>query len=197
MEPNTMFSPEAVHVVIDLETLGTRPGSVILQIGAQAFSITGLKQCYDLNFNTYIDPMQSKSAGFTEDSSTRDWWNNQAPKTRAEVFAGITSPFQALMEFNFYLKGFGDKRSVYVWGNSPRFDCGLLEAYYQHYALEIPWEFRNERDLRTLAALFPQSCLEAKVRFSNDNPHNGYWDAVYEAQVIKYLLAGETPDGIS
>lgn len=188
MQPLDMFSPEAVHVVIDLETLGTRPGSVILQIGAQSFSITGLKQCYDLNFNTYIDPMQSKSAGFTEDSSTRDWWNNQNPETRKVVFAGTTSPFQALMEFNTFLKGFGDKRSVYVWGNSNRFDCGLLEAYYHHYALEIPWDFRNERDFRTLAALFPVLYSKAKEVYKNDVSHNGYWDARWEANIIRYIL---------
>ena len=191
MQPLDMFHPDAVHVVIDLETLGTRPGSVILQIGAVAFQLNYSGLSSGTGCDIYIDPLQSKAAGFTEDSSTRDWWNNQNPETRKVVFAGTTSPFQALIEFNTYMKGFGDKRSVYVWGNSPRFDCGLLEAYYQHYALEIPWEFRNERDLRTLAAMFPKRFLEAKVRFSNDNPHNGYWDAVYEAQVIKYLLVGE------
>ena len=191
MQPLDMFHPDAVHVVIDLETLGTRPGSTILQIGASSFKLASSKLGSNVGCAIYIDPMQSKSAGFTEDRSTGDWWNNQNPETRKVVFSGTTSPFQALIEFNTYMKGFGDKRSVYVWGNSPRFDCGLLEAYYQHYALEIPWEFRNERDLRTLAALLPRSCLEAKVRFTNDNPHNGYWDAAYEAQVSKYLLAGE------
>ena len=191
MQPLDMFHPDAVHVVIDLETLGTRPGSVILQIGAQSFQLNSSELNPDVGCDIKIDSALSQSAGFLSDGTTRTWWNNQDPVIRAEVFSGKTSPFQALMEFSTYMKSLGPKESIYVWGNSPRFDCGLLEAYYHHYALEIPWEFRNERDLRTLAALFPQSCLEAKVRFSNDNPHSGYWDAAYEAQVIKYLLAGE------
>jgi len=95
------------------------------------------------------------------------------------------------MEFNTYMRSLGDKRSIYVWGNSPRFDCGLLEAYYRHYALAIPWEFRNERDLRTLAALRPDLYSEAKETYKNIAPHNGYWDAKYEAEVISHMLRGK------
>jgi len=191
MQPLDMFSPEAVHVVIDLETLGTRPGSVVLQIGAESFRLNPSELNPISGFSLCIDPELSRAAGFTVDEETKHWWHNQNPETRRDVFSGTTSPFQALMEFGTYLKGLGDKSRVYVWGNSPRFDCGLLEAYYHHYALEIPWEFRNERDLRTLAAMYPHVYASAKELFTNGNPHNGYWDAAYEANVIQYMLRGD------
>ena len=190
MQPLDMFSPEAVHVVIDLETLGTRPGSVILQIGAESFRLNQIDNFPRPGCDIYIDPLLSYSAGFYRDQDTVNWWNNQNPETRRIVQGGTTSPFQALMEFGTYMKGLGDKSSIYVWGNSPRFDCGLLEAYYHHYALEIPWEFRNERDLRTLAALRPNLYAEAKELYKNVAPHNGYYDAKYEAEVIAHILKG-------
>ena len=188
MQPLDMFSPEAVHVVIDLETLGTRPGSVVLQIGAESFRLNPSELNPISGFSLCIDPELSRAAGFTVDEETKHWWNNQNPETRKVVHSGTTSPFQALMEFTTYMKGLGGKSRVYVWGNSPRFDCGLLEAYYHHYALEIPWEFRNERDLRTLAALRSNLYTRAKLTYTNDTPHNGYWDARYESCIIEYIL---------
>lgn len=190
MQPNDMFSPDAIHVALDLETLGTTPGSVILQIGAQAFtaseSILGIQTMCDI----YIDSLISYSAGFHKSPDTVDWWNNQNPETRRCVFSGTTAPYQALMEFNTYMKGLGDKRSVYLWGNSNRFDCGLLEAYYRHYGQEIPWDFRNERDFRTLTALYPHLYASAKMQYTNEEQHNGYWDARWESCIIEYILKG-------
>jgi exodeoxyribonuclease VIII len=44
---------------------------------------------------------------------------------------------------------------ICVWGNSNRFDLGLLEPYIKTISEELPWKFRNERDVRTLVSFNP------------------------------------------
>lgn len=45
-----------------------------------------------------------------------------------------------------------------IWGNSVRFDVGILETAYRadgRESLTLPWKFRNEMDVRTLVAFAP------------------------------------------
>ena len=69
------------HVMVDLETLGTTAGSVILSIGAVVFSQReGLGATYD----RVISERSCLAAGLTTDPATITWWNglpNDAQET--------------------------------------------------------------------------------------------------------------------
>ena len=43
-----------------------------------------------------------------------------------------------------------------IWGNSPRFDLGILQDAYRALNMKIPWDFRKERDVRTLVSFIPE-----------------------------------------
>jgi len=44
-----------------------------------------------------------------------------------------------------------------IWGNGARFDIGILEDAYKACGYEtLPWNFRNERDVRTLVSFAPK-----------------------------------------
>ena len=81
--------PDATHVSIDIETLGTAPGSVILTIGAVAFNRHGLIPERNGILGTFyqrIDLDYSLRAGLTVDASTLRWWFSQPQATQDEVF---------------------------------------------------------------------------------------------------------------
>lgn len=61
------------NVMIDLETFGTRPGSVIVSIGAVEFSMDGIGEAY----YRAIDVASSLLAGLTIDEITVKWWREQ------------------------------------------------------------------------------------------------------------------------
>ncbi len=67
------------NVMIDLETLGTRPGSVILSIGAVEFD-----RDLGLGREFYVELNQASSitAGLTTDDATVDWWLDQEDAAR-------------------------------------------------------------------------------------------------------------------
>lgn len=65
-----------MDVMIDIETLGTAPGSVILSIGAVAFVRDRMPEDWR-EFSSVISVESSKSCGLTTDQSTIDWWKRQ------------------------------------------------------------------------------------------------------------------------
>jgi len=49
----------------------------------------------------------------------------------------------------------GRIKDVKIWGNGVRFDIGLMEDAYSACQLLNSWNFRSERDVRTLVAFAP------------------------------------------
>ncbi len=90
-------------------------------------------------------------AGLKVDASALMWWMDQdlevlkSLSTNPSPLAKVLSNFEAWID-----------PGVNVWGNSPRFDCGILGDAYRAFDLALPWNFRLERDLRTLVSLAPE-----------------------------------------
>ncbi|WP_242219999.1 3'-5' exonuclease [Shinella zoogloeoides] len=131
--------------MIDIETLGAAPGSVILSIGAVTFDAeTG---ALGADFYSAIDPQSAVDAGLRMDVSTLKWWMTQSDDARHAVFAGSQPLDCALREFSDFAHGADASR---VWAKPPSFDLVLLEAAFQACRLHVPWHYRSLRDVRTL-----------------------------------------------
>lgn len=61
------------HVMVDLETLGTKPGSVILSIGAVTFDLDGSGRD-GRTFYQRVNIQSCLDAGMTVDGDTVEWW---------------------------------------------------------------------------------------------------------------------------
>jgi len=194
MIKNAKFK-QAIHVVVDLETLGTRPGSVILQVGARAFCWHEKLDSYE-NFIITVNKLDSLGFGFTTDKETAKWWSGQSEATKIGVFNGTASVAETLTAFDSYIKRLRREaaskgKDLLIWGNSNDFDLGLLRAYYQHFGQEIPWDFRKERDFRTVKELFTEPYNKAKRTVTNHTPHDAFWDAMWEAMILEIILTEE------
>lgn len=145
------------HIMLDLETLGTRPGSVILSIGAVAFDHrTGL----GAEFHVKINQRSSERAGLTVDKGTLGWWMRQSPEARAlldETRNGGEPLDSALDQFAAFVRQFKDVR---IWGCGSSFDGVLLSAAYATIGRTQPWRYVNDRCYRTLKALVPSIAME-------------------------------------
>ena len=79
-----------MDVMLDIETGGTRPGSVIYSIGAVVFDTF-----YDeSNWPTFYSPINRQSClgyGMTEDPDTILWWDEQSEEAR-EVIRQANDP---------------------------------------------------------------------------------------------------------
>lgn len=143
---NNVFS----HLMLDIETMGTESFSSILSIGALEFDIETGKTGKEFYVN--VDLQSCMDLELTVDASTIMWWLNQNEQARKDLTERTSVPIrQALLEFaNFCNKDY------YIWGNSPRFDCGILQNAYDKAGIPIPWDFRKERCVRTLVSFNPE-----------------------------------------
>lgn len=159
-----------MNIMIDLETVGIRPTSGILSIGAVTFSEEGIALG---EFYRKIDLSDSTLLGFTTDSSTMTWWNNQPPSVKDEAFSGVDGVRDVLNEFAAFVKQFYAPK---VWGNGADFDNVLLKHHYDVMNLKCPWAFTSNRCFRTLKNLYPMIAFEKSTM-----PHNALEDAKAQA----------------
>ncbi len=100
----------------------------------------------------------------------------QNDQARADLTGTIgISLKDALLSFNLFCDS-----KYQIWGNSARFDCGILQNAYNIVGIPIPWKYGSERCLRTLVAFNP------KVKATTLNigtAHNAIDDCKFQ---IKY-----------
>ena len=135
--------------MIDIETMGSESFSSILSIGAVEFDINNGNTGRE--FYVKIDLQSCINEGLIMSASTVMWWLKQSKEARNELSTGKLETLQnALLKFSDFFT-----HDYQVWGNSARFDLGILENAYSKIGSKIPWKFWNERDVRTLVSFAP------------------------------------------
>lgn len=141
-------------LMVDLETLGVGDNAVIAQIGLVAFDLGG-HITSKVGVNIHVDPADAMREGQKADWSTIKWWLVQNEAARQLMANRNGHPLRdALIRVtDFVTENCGPK--VRPWGNGSTFDITLLEQAYRLVGRKVPWEFRQVRDLRTLADIEP------------------------------------------
>ena len=138
------------NLMIDIETYGTSSNSVILSIAAIEFDIDTGKT--GKTFYVNIDPASCVNAGLKQDSQTVQWWKEQDKKAWQRLTKGRVSLKVAMTRFNEFLS----EKTYIPWGNSARFDLGLITDAMAAVGMKPNWSFRNERCVRTLVGFAPE-----------------------------------------
>lgn len=146
----------ANHMMIDLETLDTRPSAVVFQVGILVF-----KDIVPENFRTnlileekiyHLDILDQIMAGRTIDPETVKWWQTQNSNAWHRSASEITSTRDLFQDIT-YLHSVHEVGCL--WANSPSFDTVIMRSLRED--LEIGWDFpsfREDMDLRTLKRIF-------------------------------------------
>jgi len=171
------------NVMIDLETLGSRPGCAILSIGAVAFDPSTGK--LGPEFYTAVD--RRSQPGLHIDHKTLIWWEGQSAEAKAVLddscAIGLT---YALVNFNQYLSQF-DFRKVKVWGNGSDFDNAIMACCYAYAGLETPWSFWNNRCYRTLKGLVVGPKIKREGTYHNAL-HDAKSQALHAMELFKLMV---------
>lgn len=175
-----MYRKKPTDVMIDIETAGTKPGCIILSIGAVSLSTND-------GFYIRIDPQSSREAGLSASAQTMAWWKKQPQNVRDEAFSGIAHVQEALLQFSDWLIQQGEIR---VWGNGASFDVPILEAAYEKCGIKVPWKYWQSMCYRTMKNLYPH------IQFVEpDMKHSAIEDAraqaVHLKQIFEYMQALE------
>lgn len=137
-----------MHVMLDLETLGKRPGAIILSIGAHAFDpVVGLG--FE-GFYANIDQASCEAAGLVSDPETIEFWSRQSAEAQAALTVDPRPLADVLQDFTAFWMRVGGRR---LWAHGATFDPPLLEAAYLAAGLPVPWRYSDPRDTRTIYEL--------------------------------------------
>lgn len=186
------FSEGELHAMVDLETLGRKPGCKVLSIGAVTF---GLGEFPREQFYVPITRASQEMYGLTEEAETLAWWERQSDEAKVSAFndPAAKSVEAALAEFAAWLKlaaalrGAGAK-TTYVWGNGAGFDNPILREVYEKCGVAVPWLWYNDRCYRTLKAQAPHIKIGEDARRCF---HHALDDAQVQAdhavEILKWL----------
>jgi hypothetical protein len=133
--------------MMDLETLGTEPGCIVLSIGAVMFDPDlGL----GADFYAAIEKEDCERYGLKFSPRTDQWWERQSSDAKKAAFTGGTTLRSALAAFDrFYI----DNAGTHLWGHGASFDAPVLQAAYRALGWEEPWQYNATRCTRTLYEL--------------------------------------------
>lgn len=140
-----------IHVMHDIETLGTGNDPVVLSIGAVKFDGD---QIID-RFHVGIDPKDSQRLGLKIDAETVLWWLDP---DRAEARAALLALpkvdlFSALDGYAMWLRG-DQPVTGSAWANGATFDHIKLRSSYDACRLDYPFPFWREECYRTMKNRF-------------------------------------------
>jgi len=169
-----------MHVMIDLETMGTRPNAPIIAIGAVMFD--GTKAHDEFYVNVDLASAVDDSHAVV-DPKTVLWWMDQSGEARSSLREDKKEILTALYEFREWLK---PVKPEGVWGNGASFDNVILSETYKRMGLEPPWPFWTDRCYRTMKNMYPQVEMERV-----GTHHNALDDAMSQANhLIKIWREG-------
>lgn len=191
----TEIELNAVHVMVDLETMSTEPNAAIISIGAVAcrqgvilrefYSVVSLQSCMDV--------------GLDVSASTIMWWLGQSEEARKAVRLASNTITKELGELNAWAESLNNPR---VWGNGSDFDNVILKNAYKAVGLKPFWSYYNDRCYRTIKnlidpqrRLLPREAAVAHHALFDAADQMAHLQAMFEFIEDKSLLRKEEDDG--
>lgn len=175
-------------VMLDFETLGTEPNSIVISLGAVMFNRSGIlgERLFEFNLDDQIKNGRKFS------SSTLTWFMNQSDSARSvfkdhdfKITIGeFFKQFEEFLQEN--LKKENETlKDLKPWSNGANFDVAIIEDMYRKHHLEgekaIPWKFWNVVCFRTFKMLTKCDLLVARPKGSH---HNALEDAKHQANCV-------------
>lgn len=133
------------EIMLDIETLSTKTNASILTIGAIKFNRNNFQ--IQSKFYKRLTEKSNKYYNRHFHQKTIEWWNSQTKICKKEIFENKDriNLNLALQELAIFCRG-----ARAVWANGCCFDITILESAYEACDLEIPWNFWEIRDVRTI-----------------------------------------------
>ena len=167
-----------MDIMLDLESLGTRPDCAILTLGAVKFD-PFTPDAFGDSLYFRIDVDEQLALGREIQQDTLNWWARQADDVREEALGeeGRVSLETMYRDLNRFCVGVEN-----IWCQGPAFDIVILENIYRQQGWPTPWQFWQIRDSRTLFGVHGDPREKGKAGL-----HNALEDCVSQAQGVQQI----------
>jgi len=158
-------------IMLDIEALGTKNYSVIIQVGMVYFDRYTGELGEELSVNISIQ--DSLDHGLKVDGATLRWWFEQENRSWLKSPVNLGKALQMIRDF-----AHKNKKAL-VWAHAT-FDFPLLDCAYEVLGQRLPFPYCNLRDIRTLVDLSKRPYKKNKDGDPKD--HDGLSDCKYQIQ---------------
>ena len=185
--------------MLDIETLGTEPDSIVTELGIYTFSKNESYTSASLYGRVGIT--DQIRVGRTMSSSTLKWhFEKNAVNFLEYIDADKSNIDDALSALKLFVEA--EKRKmpgckIYIWANSPTFDIIILKDLYKSLGYPIEETIFNEdlfkyqtiMDYRTIVKLIDKEDLdlikqEVESESEEGSYHNALYDAIHQSKVL-------------
>jgi hypothetical protein len=166
--------------MLDLETLDTTPGAVVLSIGGVLFDRK--TKSIGPGISVALDIDEQLARGHTVSGGTLAFWFKQNDEARSRVLANqrnVVDVLMGLAEFLTHGEG-GANGDMRVWGNGAGFDNPILQRLYATFGMAVPWKHWNDRCFRTLKN--EHADRKGMEPVFDGEKHDAYHDAKHQAK---------------
>jgi len=172
-----------VHIMVDIETMGTNSNAPIVSIGAVVFSE---KEVTDKVFQQNVSLKSCMELGMKPDPDTIMWWLQQSDAARASLTDSDPVHVSTVMyNFRWWLFSVtGTLQRLRIWGNGANFDNVILANAYRSCGMATPWKHYQDRCFRTFRELH-EPIEQAQYRVE----HDALSDAVAQAMTMVLIHA--------
>lgn len=185
-----------MHVMIDIETLGTRPDAAILQVGIATFHLDASgNRLGDIN-GWLVDIGSALSLGASVDPDTLAWWQAQPAELRRTVFEGGARLHieEMLDKIERFVDGQHEEWAAFgeiegYWSHGAGFDLAILDWYSRRLRGTPFVPYKLARDTRTLWWMARAIGWTPEPRDAALTLHNATADAT--AQALDVISAYE------
>lgn len=174
-------------LMLDIETMGTKSFSAIVSIAAVPFNLqTG--EVSDKFFYQIVDLQSCLDLNLRINAETLYWWMSEKITQEARNHISDKShrkPLKEVLELfaRFYAENMATSNAS-AWGNSAKFDLGIMENCYNVARLSPPWNTWKEKCVRTVSDLYGEE-IKKTTKFEGVK-HYPVDDCKHQ---IKYLVA--------
>jgi len=182
-----------LHIMVDLETMGTGHDAPILAIGACVFDpVAGL---IGETFLQRITLESNVEEGRPIDPNTVEWWLKQSKDAQKAL---IEEPrhvlVNALCNWIGWLmqrvpgdtpldwRKFLGSRQARLWSMGPTFDENILRHAFKASRMPFPFGYGGSRCVRTIVEIAKELGMQKLQRAGTH--HNALADAIYQAQCV-------------
>lgn len=169
------------HIMLDIESLGVRPGAVILSVAFVRFSD-------EAHVTLNLSLQDQEALGMLRDTATEAWWAEQERTAPGAWEKATSNPFSlqvALPYISSWLQWAAPAGDALIWCHGATFDAPLLEELFRRANAPCPWKFWQVRDTRTLYDL----ALVNPKDFAVPPPHVALNDALGQTRAANAALA--------
>jgi hypothetical protein len=175
-----------LDVMIDIETMSTRPSAAVAAIGAVSFLVGPEPFVVRHRFYKILHMKDQGDRHF--DPDTIRWWLQQEESARKELLAPGFSVLDALRDYSIWYE---EVKPRYAWSLGANFDHVIMQNLYDTRGLRNPTIYRKQMCMRTLIKLFPGVQAPQVDGVAHNALHDAFSQAQWTREVFDHIRALE------